>query len=176
MSRIFGNFRQAGYVVRDVEEAMKHWVEVLGIGPWFYQKKIITSDFYYKGKPYNLDMSIAIANSGDVQIELIQQRSDTPSMYRDFLQQHGEGFHHMSAWTMDIKGEVDRLLKLGYKIGQEGVIGENRFVYFETEGLHPGTVFEIYDVSNGIIEMFDQVRDAALNWDGTDGICRTDPE
>ena len=176
MSRIFGEFRKAGYVVRDIEVAMKHWVDVLGIGPWFYQKKTITTDFYYKGKPYDLDMSIAIANSGGIQIELIQQRNDTPSMYLDFLEQNGEGFHHLAAWTTDINGEVDRLLKLGYKIGQEGVIGENRFVYFETEGLHSCTIFAIVDVSNGIMEMFDQIRDAALNWDGTDGICRTDSE
>ncbi len=30
-------------------------------------------------------MSIALANSGPLQIELIEQRNDAPSMYRDFL-------------------------------------------------------------------------------------------
>jgi hypothetical protein len=176
MSRIFGKVRQMGYVVCDIEAAMKHWAEVLGVGPWVYTKKIITTDFRYNGKPYDLDMSIAVANSGDIQIELIQQRSDTPSMYRDFLQAHGEGFHHMSAWTTDINGEVERLLKMGYKIGQEGVISESRFVYFDTEGLHPCTVYEIYDVSNGMIETFDQLRETAELWDGNDAICRVDPD
>ena len=33
MSRLFGPLRQMGYVVPDVEAAMKHWVEVCGVGP-----------------------------------------------------------------------------------------------------------------------------------------------
>ena len=32
MSRIFGPVRQNGYVVRDIEKAMTHWVEVMGVG------------------------------------------------------------------------------------------------------------------------------------------------
>jgi hypothetical protein len=33
MSRLFGDMRQVGIVVRDIEAAMRHWVEVCGIGP-----------------------------------------------------------------------------------------------------------------------------------------------
>ena len=36
MSRLFGPMRQIGYVVRDIEKAMRHWVEVNRVGPWFY--------------------------------------------------------------------------------------------------------------------------------------------
>src|SRR3954469_6497065 len=36
MSRLFGPLRQMGYVVPDVEAAMRHWIEVCGVGPWFY--------------------------------------------------------------------------------------------------------------------------------------------
>src|SRR5215211_6559020 len=36
MSRLFGPLRQVGFVVRDVERAMRHWVEVCGVGPWFH--------------------------------------------------------------------------------------------------------------------------------------------
>ena len=32
MSRLFGNMRQVGIVVRDIEAAMRHWVEVCGVG------------------------------------------------------------------------------------------------------------------------------------------------
>ncbi len=35
MSRIFGDVRQNGYLVADIEAAMKHWTEVLGVGPFF---------------------------------------------------------------------------------------------------------------------------------------------
>jgi Glyoxalase/Bleomycin resistance protein/Dioxygenase superfamily len=33
MSRLFGPMRQVGIVVRDIEKAMRHWVEACGVGP-----------------------------------------------------------------------------------------------------------------------------------------------
>jgi len=33
MSRIFGAVCQNGYVVRDIQAAMRHWIEVIGVGP-----------------------------------------------------------------------------------------------------------------------------------------------
>src|SRR5438105_204307 len=85
MSRLFGPMRQVGIVVRDIEKAMRHWVEVCGIGPWFYAEQLPLSEFRYKGRVYDIKMSVALANSGEVQLELIQQRCDSPSLYRDFL-------------------------------------------------------------------------------------------
>ena len=84
MSRLFGEIRQMGYVVRDIEDAMHHWIEVCGVGPWFYIDKLPMFDFYYRGQAGDPHLSIALANSGDVQVELIQQRDDTPTMYQDF--------------------------------------------------------------------------------------------
>jgi hypothetical protein len=85
MSRLFGPMRQVGIVVRDIEKAMRHWVEVCGVGPWFYAEQLPMDEFRYKGRIYDLKVSIALANSGDVQLELIQQRNDVPSLYSDFL-------------------------------------------------------------------------------------------
>jgi hypothetical protein len=36
MSRIFGAVCQNGYIVRDIRAAMDHWVNVMGVGPWYY--------------------------------------------------------------------------------------------------------------------------------------------
>ena len=92
-------------------------------------------------------MSVALANSGDLQIELIQQRTDAPSMYKEFLDAGREGLQHMSYWTREYQALYDRALSLGYKVGHEGQIGgeQGRFAYFDTQA-HPGTVVEISDV------------------------------
>ena len=74
MSRLFGPMRQVGIVVRDIDKAMRHWVEVCGVGPWFYAEQLPMAEFRYKGRAYDIKVSIALANSGDVQLELIQQR------------------------------------------------------------------------------------------------------
>src|SRR5262249_30701331 len=100
MSRLFGPLRQMGYVVPDVEAAMQHWVEVCGVGPWFYAERLPLTSFRYGGQRYDdIHLSIALANSGEVQIELIQQRSDHPSMGRDFLVGNPKGgLQHWSSW------------------------------------------------------------------------------
>jgi hypothetical protein len=78
---------------------MRHWTEVLGVGPFYYIERVKRDWFRYRSEPSDAEVSIALANSGDLQIELIQQRNDAPSMYRDFLNSGREGLQHMSYWT-----------------------------------------------------------------------------
>lgn len=171
MSRIFGSVCQNGYVVRDIRAAMEHWARVMGVGPWFYIERVKTDWFLHRGQPSSPEISIALANSGDLQIELIQQRNDAPSMYKEFLDAGREGLQHMSFWTGDFQGMYDRALSLGYKVGHEGQIGgkDGRFAYLDTEA-HPGTVIEISDVSGSKGKFFEHVKAAARNWDGSNPI------
>jgi len=167
MSTLFGKVCQNGYVVRDIEAAMTFWTEVLRVGPFFYIPKVKTDWFRYRGADSPVELSIALANSGDLQIELIQQRNAAPSMYLDFLARHGEGLQHMSYWTMDYQALYDRAVASGFVVGHEGQIGgpNGRFAYFETTG-HAGTVVEISDVSGGKGRFFQHIRRAAESWDG----------
>jgi Glyoxalase/Bleomycin resistance protein/Dioxygenase superfamily len=175
MSRLFGPLRQMGIVVRDIEAAMQHWVNVCGVGPWFYTDKLPVTAFTYRGTRHDdVHLSIALANSGDVQIELIQQRCDTPTMYRDFLRVGHEGLQHWSSWPDNYDEIYDRALATGYEIGQEGDSPRGRFVYFWNEG-HPGTVIEMADLTPGRKRIFDGVRAAAQNWDGKDPVRRSWP-
>src|SRR6185295_13460959 len=145
--------------------AMRHWVEVCGVGPWFYADRLAITDYIYAGKRYDdLHASIALANSGDVQLELIQQRCETPSMYREFLAAGREGLQHWSSWPEDYDLLLDRALANGYTLGQEGDSPRGRFVYFAAEG-HPGTVIEMAELTPARRRIFDQIRAAAQDWD-----------
>lgn len=175
MSRLFGDMRQVGIVVRDIEAAMQHWIEVCGVGPWFYTDRLAVTAFTYAGKRYDdIHVSIALANSGDVQLELIQQRSDHPSMYRDCLAAGREGMQHWSSWPTDYEARYQRALASGYSVGQEGDSPRGRFVYFHNEG-HPGTVIEMADATPNRMRIFAAVREAARNWDGSEPIRRQWP-
>src|SRR6185369_87162 len=148
MSRIFGAVAQNGYVVRDIRAAMDHWINVLGVGPWFFIERVNTDYFRHRGKDSDAQMCIALANSGDLQIELIQQLNDAPSLYKEFLDAGHEGLQHVAFWTTAYQPLYDRALALGYKVGHEGQIGgeQGRFCYFDSHG-HPGSVIEISDIS-----------------------------
>ena len=143
----------------------------MGVGPWFYFEKVTVDYFRHRGQDSDLDMSVALANSGDLQIELIQQRNDAPSMYREFLAAGREGLQHVAYWSTEYQTVYDRTLSLGYRVGQEGQIGGElgRFAYFDTES-HPGTVIELSDVSGPKGAFFQLVKQASVDWDGADPI------
>lgn len=170
MSRIYGEVRQLGYVVADIEAAMRHWIEMFGVGPWFYVDRLPLTSFHYRGKPCMPHVSIALANSGRAQIELIQQRCDTPSMYRDFLAGGPEGLQHVSTWPIDYEATLARALAAGHKIGQDGASNRGPFAYFDTEGGHRGTCMEIAAYTDTRKRQFDAIEAAARDWDGRDPI------
>ena len=55
MSRFFGEIRQAGYVVHDIEKAMDYWSQTLGIGPWFYNPRVPIVNYRYRGGYCTID-------------------------------------------------------------------------------------------------------------------------
>lgn len=170
MSRFFGEIRQAGYVVDDIEAAMDHWSRVLGVGPFFYNERVPIKNYTYRGERYEPHNSVALANSGLLQIELIQTRNDVPSMYRDFMQSGRRGLQHVAYWTEDYDAELAKALAQGFEPVMSGEVGhQGRFVYFDTE-THPGTVIELSEVTGPKGRMFRLIREASEGWDGADPV------
>lgn len=166
MSNLLGPIRQLGYVVDDIELGMKHWSEVMGVGPWFYNPRVPIEDYHYEGKPYEPHNSVALANSGDMQVELIQIRNDVPSMYRDFMNKGLRGLQHVAFWTTTFDDDLAMMKARGFTVKMGGCVGDDgRFVYFAEED-HPGTCIELSEVMGPKGRMFDAVRAAAVDWDG----------
>src|SRR5438309_1693459 len=113
MSRIFGPVVQSGYIVSDFDAALRHWTENLGIGPWFYRDGIDFQDFFFRGEPCKVNVRVALANSGPLQVELIQPKNDARSVYNEFLNTGREGFHHFGVMTMKFDELTDKCGRLG---------------------------------------------------------------
>jgi len=170
MSRFFGQIRQLGYVVENIDEAMDHWSRVLGVGPFFYKDRVPIENYTYKGVRYEPHNSVALANSGPLQVELIQPRNDVPSMYRDFLRAGRTGLQHVAYWTQTFDEDMARLEAQGFRVAMSGEVGaRGRFVYFDAEH-HPGSVVELSEVSGPKGEMFRRIRETAEQWDGSDPV------
>jgi hypothetical protein len=170
MSNLLGPIRQLGYVVDDIEAGMKHWSEVMGVGPWFYNPRVPIQDYTYDGERYEPHNSVALANSGDMQVELIQIRNDVPSMYRDFREKGLRGLQHVAFWTTDYDADLAKMLARGFTVKMSGCVGKNgRFAYFSEQD-HPGTCIELSEVLGPKGKMFDLIRDSSVNWGGTDPI------
>ena len=172
MSRRFGDIAQIGYVVTDIEASMQQWIRH-GVGPWFHVERVETDFFRYRGEDSPLEMTVAVANSGPIQIELIEQRNDAPSAYRDFLAAGHTGAQHVAYWSTDYRALLDAAVADGYRIVQEGSIGgpQGGFAYLDTDH-DPGTMIELSDISGPKGDLFAFVRDAARDWDGSTPIHR----
>lgn len=170
MSKFLGQIRQLGYVVPDIEAAMDYWSRTLGVGPWYYNPKVPIKNYKYKGEAYEPHNSVALANSGFVQVELIQTRNDVPSMYKDFKKANGSGLQHIAYWTEDYDRDLGDLVDQGWKPVMQGEVGERgRFIYFDTE-YHPGTVIELSEVLGPKGKLFKLIREASEGWDGREPV------
>lgn len=171
MSRFFGPIRQNGYVVGDLDAAIKQWTD-LGVGPFFRVDHVPLERFVYDGEPTAPDLCIAVANFGDLQIELVHQVNDAPSPYRDYRRQKGSGLQHVSVWSEDFDADMTRLAGDGRVPDCEGAIaGFARFAYFGSKNLD-GTVMEIADLNGSpeLATLFEHVRRSAVGWDGADPV------
>ena len=176
MSRRFGAIRQIAFVVRDLDAALQYWTQRLGVGPFFVLRNLSANEYVYRGQPSPPPLtSLALGNSGDLQVEIIQQHDERPSAYRDFLASGREGFQHVSAWLT--RAEYDATMAAcrrdGVSVAHQGVITGSgvRFAYFATDAAPGGLMYEIADIMDSpAAALMQMVADAARGWDGNEPI------
>ena len=169
MSAIFGNVRQLGFMSRDIDRSMRYFVDCWGIGPWFVLRNIRNS-MLYKGTPVELDMSIAMANCGDLQFEIVAQHNETQSLYTDALA-HTPELHiqHVAVWTEDVMALESAAHAKGWKSVFETVSGPGRSV-FVAHPSEPLVCIEISDCDPFKNRVREAIRQAAATWDGSNPV------
>ena len=100
-------------------------------------------------------------------MELIHQRDDTPTLYRDFLATSGEG---LAAPRLPARptttGRSPPPSPAGWEVAHEGGGSGTRFVYLDGGG-HPGSVTELVDLAPRTASFFDHMASEAATWDGS---------
>ncbi|MBA4114991.1 MAG: VOC family protein [Rubrobacter sp.] len=128
---------QVAVVVRDLDESMERYMNEFGIGPWsvytFSPDWIHGMTFRGKEQPYS--MKLALTQVGDVMYELIEPVQG-PNSYEEFLNEHGEGLHHLGYFVDDIDVAIQEMEKAGYPLLQSGrgfgTNNDGAYAYFET--------------------------------------------
>jgi hypothetical protein len=167
MTALFGPIVQNAFVVNDLEAAVHHWSAKVGVGPFFVMEHIAFGSVYFRGAPLTLDMSVAIAQWGELQIELIVQHDSAPSIYAEFAALHGQGLQHLGVMTASLDAHLERLRALGIEPVQWGATAAGmRFAYLNTDG-HPGGMIELIETGAAVEAFFAMIRKAAASWDGT---------
>lgn len=145
MSRLFGELFQLGHVVPAVDAAMEAW-RAAGIEDWTVVRDFPVLQWHYHGEPVRLPIDVALAWSGNVQIELIAQLDATPSMYREFLLRHPEGgLQHYGYRPADYDVALAAAEAAGWTQWLGGLVEANRpFCYLKppagSRGLLPAEI------------------------------------
>jgi len=128
------------------------------------------AEFDYRGaKGEGMDFSVAIAQSGGMQIELIEQHCDRPSAYRDLVARGARGFHHIAFYPEDYDAAYAFYRGQGHVSAVDGVFGVHRFSYIDTSA-SIGCMVELIERNGVQSDFFDRIAKASADWDG-----RTDP-
>lgn len=163
---------QNGFVVGDLEAAVHHWATKLGVGPFFVLEHIPFATSYFRGRPISFDMSVAVAQWGEMQVELIVQHDETPTIYSEFRTRHGTGLQHVGVMTPNLEQDLARLRLRGIEPVQWGSTSTGiRFAYLDTDE-HAGGMLELIERGLAIEAFFGMVRQAAVDWDGAKPLRR----
>ena len=131
---------QVAILVPDLDEAVKNWHALLGVGPWaiYTFSKPTVKNMSYHGEPATPVFRVAFGQVGPLRIELIQPlEGDT--IYADFIAEHGYGMHHIGILTEDMDTALAQAREAGLEVIQEGseygLDGTGHYAYFDTEAL-----------------------------------------
>jgi hypothetical protein len=170
MSRVFGPVTQNGYIVRDLDAAVHYWTMTLGIGPFYVVPRLTFESYTYRGIDCMPEIRIALANSGGLQIELIQPLNDEHSYYKDFLEKNGSGLQHISVWSRSHDQDLERFRQLGLTAIVQCVISGGVRASFYGDESKTGAVVEVLDLTPPMNDIFTMIRAAAVGWDGANPV------
>ena len=131
---------QIGLVVKDMDKTIEYYEKVLGMGP-FVRPDITYKEKRYYGKTVNSEWIMSFCSLGSVELEMIQPITG-PTIYHDFLQEKGEGLHHLGFDVKDIEKKLALCKEIGIKVIQGGQGETSRFEYLDTEAIG-GVIFEL---------------------------------
>jgi methylmalonyl-CoA/ethylmalonyl-CoA epimerase len=164
-----GPVMQIAFVPADFDAAIRHWTRMMGVGPFFLIENIALENMRYLGQPSDCVFTIALAYWGDMQIELIRQENDVPSIY---LGCEGGAQHHTCVLTDDIEAARSITEAAGATILVEAKVGDDGAVlYVDTSG-GSGSIVEILKPASGSDALFAMIKNASVGWDGNDPVRR----
>lgn len=135
MSGLLGNhfMTQIGILVHDIGKVSQAYADFFGLD----KPQISITDTAdiarteYNGAPSAARAKLAFFDMGSLQLELIEPDHE-PSTWRDYLNEHGEGVHHIAFVVEGMKEKIMLLEGKGFPLQQKGEYTGGRYAYMDT--------------------------------------------
>ncbi len=161
-------FFQLGFVVDDLLQAAEKWTGVFGVGPFHVLPRLQTP-CRYRGDDAVLDVQVGVAQAGPVQIELIKQYDDSPSVYRELSAPGTSLMHQCATITADYDSQTEHYTSLGYPLVCEISAFGQRVAYVDTVADF-GFYVEVIEQTPLFVKQIAAIAQTCAQWDGTDPI------
>lgn len=133
---LLGRVDQLCFLVDDIDSGVASYSELFEVTHWraYRYGPDTVSELQYRGRPGHFSFWVALSDS-DPQIELIESIHG-PSIYTEWLEQRGLGFHHVGCFTDSLAADAAALEAHGMAISQSGggygLDGDGGFVYLDS--------------------------------------------
>jgi hypothetical protein len=140
---------QVGIITPGIQSALPGIATAFNLRTW-YEPQYAEKHFFIDGEEVELDFNLVFAYSGGLQIELIEENSQKALIYKDHLDQQGQGIHHLGFFVADIDAKLKIVNQLGLEILFEGQFktaggGSVRFAYLDTRQ-QCGIILELINI------------------------------
>ena len=161
------SYCQTAWVVEDLDRVIEHFVDALGVGPFFVMRHV-ENEIEYRGQPSKPEISLALAQMGPMQIELIQQHNNAGSPWLDVASGLAV-VHHIARTTETFDHDIERCAGRGIEVVHRATYGSIRNAYLDTRRII-GCMTELIELGPDIAEQFTTVADAGATWDGNEPV------
>lgn len=126
---------QIGFIVKDIEKSKQEFARFFDVPvpPTLNSGEFSVTKTEYRGEPApEAQCKMAFFYFGDLQMELIEP-NEAPSAWREQLEQHGEGLHHLAFNVKGMQVNIENCEKWGMKLIQKGEYrrGDGRYAFLD---------------------------------------------
>jgi methylmalonyl-CoA/ethylmalonyl-CoA epimerase len=140
---------QLCFLVEDIDRGIASYSELFPATHWrgYLYGPDTVPQLGYRGGPGRFSFWVALSDT-DPQIELIES-IEGPSIYTEWIEQRGLGFHHIGSFTTSLDADAAALQARGMAISQwgrgYGRDGDGGFVYLDSLA-QVGVVIELIEI------------------------------
>jgi hypothetical protein len=159
---------QLAYLVKDVREAALRHSALFGSGPFFAIEYPVLK-VIHRGREAIYSHSVALGQWGTMQLELLQNNGDGPSILEDMYPKASgrTGLHHMAIFVKDLEEAVATFKQQGYPEAMRVSRPSGLNVSFLDTVSKLGHFVELYEPRPAHIALRAELAKAAQGFDGS---------